>query len=444
MAFERIDTEIDGLVLVQPKVISDDRGFFFETYRRNEYAALGIDVEFVQDNHSRSVRGTIRALHFQLQPGQAKLIRCARGSVYDVAVDLRKDSPTYGQHEAFELSDENAQQVFIPVGFAHGFCVTSEEADVTYKVSSYYDGADRARHRLGRPRDRRAVAGGRAARLRSRPRQPAARGDRRRAPLVSASASRSHAGGGMRSTGGTSTRCWPTSTRTSSGAPRRARAGWRATSTGARRAYERWLREELPEVWEDFRGEDLEFRELPGGPGAAARVRPQPGPRRAAPRCRVPFGQLARFRDGRVVASIHGFPDHASAREAAGLRRASRPSRRTAVSSAYAMLRQYARSASTDLTLGEAAREIGVSVDTLRRWDRDGKVRTVRDERNRRRVPRREVERLSRRPRRHAAGDALSARNRFPGRVVSVEVGRGDGAGRDRGRAASRDRGDHA
>jgi dTDP-4-dehydrorhamnose 3,5-epimerase len=139
MPFERIDTRIDGLVLVQPKVISDDRGFFFETYRRNEYAALGIDVEFVQDNHSRSVRGTIRALHFQLRPGQAKLIRCARGSVYDVAVDLRKGSPTYGQHEAFVLSDKNAQQAFIPVGFAHGFCVTSEEADVAYKVSSYYE-----------------------------------------------------------------------------------------------------------------------------------------------------------------------------------------------------------------------------------------------------------------------------------------------------------------
>jgi dTDP-4-dehydrorhamnose 3,5-epimerase len=140
MGFERIDTKIDGLVLVQPKVISDDRGFFFETYRRNEYAGLGIDIEFVQDNHSRSVRGTIRALHFQLRPGQAKLIRCARGSVYDVAVDLRKESPTYGQHETFVLSDKNAQQVFIPVGFAHGFCVTSEEADVVYKVSSYYEG----------------------------------------------------------------------------------------------------------------------------------------------------------------------------------------------------------------------------------------------------------------------------------------------------------------
>ena len=126
-------------MLVQPKVITDDRGFFFETYRRNEYAELGIEAEFVQDNHSRSVRGTVRALHFQVEPGQAKLIRVARGAIYDVAVDLRRDSPTYGQHEAFELSDENAQQIFIPAGFAHGFCVTSAEADVAYKVSSYYE-----------------------------------------------------------------------------------------------------------------------------------------------------------------------------------------------------------------------------------------------------------------------------------------------------------------
>ncbi len=126
-------------MLVQPKVITDDRGFFFETYRRNEYAELGIEVEFVQDNHSRSVRGTVRALHFQVAPGQAKLIRVARGAIYDVAVDLRRDSPTYGRYEAFELSDENAQQIFIPAGFAHGFCVTSAEADVAYKVSSYYE-----------------------------------------------------------------------------------------------------------------------------------------------------------------------------------------------------------------------------------------------------------------------------------------------------------------
>jgi dTDP-4-dehydrorhamnose 3,5-epimerase len=139
--FRRLETRIDGLVLVEPRVIADDRGFFFETFRANEYAELGIDVPFVQDNHSRSLRGTIRALHFQLEPGQAKLVRAARGSIWDVAVDLRQDSPTYGRYEAFELSDENARQIFVPVGFAHGFCVTSETADVAYKVSSYYEGA---------------------------------------------------------------------------------------------------------------------------------------------------------------------------------------------------------------------------------------------------------------------------------------------------------------
>ena len=122
-------------------MIADDRGFFFETFRANEYAELGVNVAFVQDNHSRSQKGAIRAFHFQLEPGQAKLVRAARGAVWDVAVDLRRNSPTYGQYEAFELSDENARQVFIPVGFAHGFCVTSETADVIYKVSSYYEGA---------------------------------------------------------------------------------------------------------------------------------------------------------------------------------------------------------------------------------------------------------------------------------------------------------------
>jgi dTDP-4-dehydrorhamnose 3,5-epimerase len=139
--FQRLETRIDGLVLIAPRVIPDDRGFFFETFRANEYSELGIDVPFVQDNHSRSVRGTVRALHFQLQPGQAKLVRAARGAIWDVAVDLRKESPTYGTYEAFELSDENAHQLFVPVGFAHGFCVTSEIADVSYKVSSYYEGS---------------------------------------------------------------------------------------------------------------------------------------------------------------------------------------------------------------------------------------------------------------------------------------------------------------
>ncbi len=141
MSFSRIDTRIEGLVLVEPTVHRDDRGFFVETFRAADFPEMGIDTPFVQENQSRSARGTIRALHFQLQPGQAKLVRAARGSVYDVAVDLRRDSPTFGEHEAFELSDENCRQLFVPVGFAHGFCVTSEVADVTYKVSSYYDGA---------------------------------------------------------------------------------------------------------------------------------------------------------------------------------------------------------------------------------------------------------------------------------------------------------------
>jgi dTDP-4-dehydrorhamnose 3,5-epimerase len=140
--FRRLETRIEGLVLIEPRVIADDRGFFFESFRANEYAELGVDTSFVQDNHSRSVRGTVRALHFQLEPGQAKLVRAARGAIWDVAVDLRRDSPTYGTYEAFELTDENARQIFVPVGFAHGFCVTSETADVTYKVSSYYDGAN--------------------------------------------------------------------------------------------------------------------------------------------------------------------------------------------------------------------------------------------------------------------------------------------------------------
>ena len=119
---------------------------------------MGVDGPFVQENQSRSALGTIRALHFQLQPGQAKLVRAARGSVYDVAVDLRRDSPTFGQHEAFELSDENCRQLFVPVGFAHGFCVTSEVADVTYKVSSYYD---RAQERGIAWDDRRSASSGR-------------------------------------------------------------------------------------------------------------------------------------------------------------------------------------------------------------------------------------------------------------------------------------------
>jgi dTDP-4-dehydrorhamnose 3,5-epimerase len=139
MAFRRLETRLEGLVLVEPDVFADARGFFAETFRANVYRDLGIDVDFIQDNHSRSQRGAIRAFHFQVSPGQAKLVRAARGTVYDVAIDLRRDSPTYRQWEAFELSDTNHRQLFVPVGFAHGFCVTSEVADFVYKVSNYYD-----------------------------------------------------------------------------------------------------------------------------------------------------------------------------------------------------------------------------------------------------------------------------------------------------------------
>ena len=138
---EVIPTRLAGLVTLQPKVFDDQRGFFLETYSQERYAAAGVDVEFVQDNHSRSVRGAVRGLHMQLPPGQAKLVSCARGSALDVAVDLRKGSPTFGQWEAVELDDVLHRQLYIPVGFAHGAMALTEGMDLTYKVSSYYDPA---------------------------------------------------------------------------------------------------------------------------------------------------------------------------------------------------------------------------------------------------------------------------------------------------------------
>jgi dTDP-4-dehydrorhamnose 3,5-epimerase len=124
-------------VLIEGVVHGDARGFFTETYRRDALAELGVRDEFVQDNHSRSARGVLRGMHYQV--GQAKLVRCARGSILDVLVDLRRGSPTFGAWESLELSEENARQLYIPNGFAHGFCVTSDLADVVYKVSTYYD-----------------------------------------------------------------------------------------------------------------------------------------------------------------------------------------------------------------------------------------------------------------------------------------------------------------
>ena len=132
-------TKLEGPIVLQPEVRGDERGFFCETWRESEMPALGIGHGFVQDNHSRSTRGVLRGMHFQVGEGQAKLVRCARGSMLDVVVDLRRSSPTYGEWESFVLDDQRMCQVYVPVGFAHGFCVTSEIADVVYRCSSYYD-----------------------------------------------------------------------------------------------------------------------------------------------------------------------------------------------------------------------------------------------------------------------------------------------------------------
>jgi dTDP-4-dehydrorhamnose 3,5-epimerase len=136
---EALPTRLDGLVLVEPQVHGDERGFFVETFSAERWAQLGVDAEFVQHNHSRSGKGTLRGLHFQTEPGQAKLLRCARGAILDVAVDIRRGSPTYGEWEAHVLDDERHRQLFVPIGFAHGFVVLSEVADVAYLVSSVYD-----------------------------------------------------------------------------------------------------------------------------------------------------------------------------------------------------------------------------------------------------------------------------------------------------------------
>jgi dTDP-4-dehydrorhamnose 3,5-epimerase len=135
----RLETRLQGPILLEPVVHGDQRGFFLETYRRSTLGELGIEDEFVQDNHSRSRRGVVRGMHFQVGDGQAKLVRCARGAILDVVVDLRRGSPTYAGWEAFELSDDNQRQLYCPVGFAHGFCVLSDVADVVYKCSAYYD-----------------------------------------------------------------------------------------------------------------------------------------------------------------------------------------------------------------------------------------------------------------------------------------------------------------
>ena len=136
----RSDTRLEGPMLIELEVLGDERGFFCETFRQNVFADLGISEPMVQDNHSRSGRGIVRGMHFQIGPGTSKLIRCARGAILDVVVDIRRGSPTYGQWEAFELTDENMRVVYCPIGFAHGFCTLSDVADVIYKQSNYYSG----------------------------------------------------------------------------------------------------------------------------------------------------------------------------------------------------------------------------------------------------------------------------------------------------------------
>jgi dTDP-4-dehydrorhamnose 3,5-epimerase len=137
--FEKIETALPGVIILKPRVFRDARGFFAETYHADKFTELGINEKFVQDNHSRSVRGTLRGLHYQLRRPQAKLCRVVQGEVFDVAVDIRRGSPTFGKWVGCVLSAEEMNQIFIPAGFAHGFVVLSETAEFLYKCSDFYD-----------------------------------------------------------------------------------------------------------------------------------------------------------------------------------------------------------------------------------------------------------------------------------------------------------------
>lgn len=135
-------TQLDGVLLIEPKVFQDSRGFFLESYTKRKYQEHGIDVEFVQDNHSASSRNVLRGLHFQAVHKQAKLVRVIQGEIFDVAVDIRPGSPTFGKWVGYSLSKENKLQMYVPAGFAHGFCVTSDTAEVLYKCTDYYSPQD--------------------------------------------------------------------------------------------------------------------------------------------------------------------------------------------------------------------------------------------------------------------------------------------------------------
>ena len=139
MPFEFERLRIEGVILVKPKVFGDNRGFFMESYKKSEFIAGGINTEFRQDNHSKSSKGVLRGLHYQAPPfEQAKLVRCTRGKIYDVAVDIRKNSKTFGEYIRVELCEENKHMLYIPEGFAHGFVVLSDEAELLYKTSNEY------------------------------------------------------------------------------------------------------------------------------------------------------------------------------------------------------------------------------------------------------------------------------------------------------------------
>jgi dTDP-4-dehydrorhamnose 3,5-epimerase len=146
---KRLATRLEGPVLLEPAVHGDARGFFLETFRASTLAELGLHDDWVQDNHSRSARGVLRGMHFQ--PGMAKLVRCARGSILDVLVDIRPGSASFGRWEGFELDDERHRQLYVPDGFAHGFCVLTESADVIYRCSAYYDPAAESGFRFDDP-----------------------------------------------------------------------------------------------------------------------------------------------------------------------------------------------------------------------------------------------------------------------------------------------------
>lgn len=140
--YEKIETGIEGLYVIKPTVHGDDRGFFMESYTKRDFENLGITQEFVQDNHSKSSKGVLRGMHYQINFPQTKLVRVVRGAVYDAVVDLRKDSKTYGKYYGVELSEENHLEFLVPKGFAHGFLVLSDEAEFLYKVDDFYHPGD--------------------------------------------------------------------------------------------------------------------------------------------------------------------------------------------------------------------------------------------------------------------------------------------------------------